>query len=276
MQKIGTRKHITCAAFPHPRTLDALHTRPPAVVPLGVQTERASHEAWSRLVIRKPMAAAVLHTLVARMGDQNAVVVSQKTLAALIGVTDRTIRNAIQVLVAENWVQVVRLNGPGTVSAYVVNSAVAWGQPRDQLHLAAFTAAVIADAADQEAITLEHRDLRKIPMLYPGSASFRLAPAKIHRASPPSREWSRIFRAYRPSWRSAASNDYWRNDAMSLPLPPSSGPCNPMTSWCSSRASPSSRRRKKPPDWWPKAAPPTGAGGLRQQPVSALFQTYRL
>ena len=115
------------------------------------------------------MAAAVLHTLVARMGDQNAVVVSQKTLAALIGVTDRTIRNAIQVLVAENWVQVVRLNGPGTVSAYVVNSAVAWGQPRDQLHLAAFTAAVIADAADQEAITLEHRDLRKIPMLYPGA-----------------------------------------------------------------------------------------------------------
>ena len=76
---------------------------------------------------QKPMAAAVLHTLVARMGDQNAVVVSQKTLAALIGVTDRTIRNAIQVLVAENWVQVVRLNGPGTVSAYVVNSAVAWG-----------------------------------------------------------------------------------------------------------------------------------------------------
>ena len=94
-----------------------------------VQTERASHEAWSRLVIRKPMAAAVLHTLVARMGDQNAVVVSQKTLAALIGVTDRTIRNAIQVLVAENWVQVVRLNGPGTVSAYVVNSAVAGDSP---------------------------------------------------------------------------------------------------------------------------------------------------
>ena len=124
------------------------------------------------------MAAAVLHTLVARMGDQNAVVVSQKTLAALIGVTDRTIRNAIQVLVAENWVQVVRLNGPGTVSAYVVNSAVAWGQPRDQLHLAAFTAAVIADAADQEAITLEHRDLRKIPMLYPGERQLPTGPGE--------------------------------------------------------------------------------------------------
>lgn len=143
-----------------------------------VQTERASHEAWSRLVIRKPVAAAVLHTLVARMGDQNAVVVSQKTLAALIGVTDRTIRNAIQVLVAENWVQVVRLNGPGTVSAYVVNSAVAWGQPRYKLHLAAFTAAVVADAADQEAITLEHRDLRKIPMLYPGERQLPTGPGE--------------------------------------------------------------------------------------------------
>ena len=113
------------------------------------------------------MAAAVLHTLVARMGDQNAVVVSQKTLAALIGVTDRTVRNAIQVLVAENWVQVVRLNGPSTVSAYVVNSAVAWGQPRSapsgRIHSRCHRR-----RHRPEAITLEHRDLRKIPMLYPG------------------------------------------------------------------------------------------------------------
>ena len=74
--------------------------------------------------------------------------------------------------------QVVRLNGPGTVSAYVVNSAVAWGQPRDKLHLAAFTAAVVADAADQEAITLEHRDLRKIPMLYPGERQLPTGPGE--------------------------------------------------------------------------------------------------
>ena len=101
-----------------------------------VQTDRNAHESWARLSIRNPIAGAVLHTLVARMGNQNAVVVSQKTLASLIGVSDRSVRSALQVLSAEHWLQIVRLNGPGTVCAYVVNSAVAWGESRDKLHLA--------------------------------------------------------------------------------------------------------------------------------------------
>ncbi|WP_340070673.1 helix-turn-helix domain-containing protein, partial [Klebsiella pneumoniae] len=93
-------------------------------------------------IARKPRAAMLLHHLVAQMGHQNAVVVSQKTLAKMMGVTDRTVRAAITDLVAERWVSVVKLNGPGTVSAYVVNDRVAWGQPRDQLRLSVFSAAV--------------------------------------------------------------------------------------------------------------------------------------
>ena len=56
----------------------------------------------------------------------------------------------------------------GTVSAYVVNDRVAWGQPRDQLRLSVFSANVVADAEDQDTATLEHSDLRRIPTLYPG------------------------------------------------------------------------------------------------------------
>ena len=129
-----------------------------------VQTERAGHEAWARLGIRSPIASAILHTLVARMGNQNAVVVSQKTLASLIGVTDRSVRSAIQLLTAERWMQVVRLNGPGTVCAYVVNSAVAWGEKREKLSLSVFSANVIADAEDQ--FSVDHADLRQIPTLF--------------------------------------------------------------------------------------------------------------
>ncbi len=132
-----------------------------------VQTERKAHEAWSRLWIKRPTAAALMHLLVAQMQNQNAVVVSQKTLASMLGVTDRTIRTAISQLVEESWIQVVRL-GKGKEAAYVVNDRVAWGQPRDQLRLSVFSATVVADAEDQDPETLAISDLRKIPVIYPG------------------------------------------------------------------------------------------------------------
>lgn len=133
-----------------------------------VQTERQAHEAWARLIGRAPRAAALLHLLVARMGDRNAVVVSQKTLAALLGASRQTVERAVAVLREERWLQVVRLNGPGTVAAYVVNDQVAWGQSRDDLSLSTFSATVIADAADQDEATLERIELRRIPSLFPG------------------------------------------------------------------------------------------------------------
>lgn len=133
-----------------------------------VQTERKAHEAWAGLIARKPTAAMLLHHIVAKMGNQNAVVVSQKTLARLIGRSLRTVQYAVKDLVAERWISVVKLNGPGTVSAYVVNDRVAWGQPRDQLRLSVFSAAVVADFDDQEEAMLGHGNLRRIPVLFPG------------------------------------------------------------------------------------------------------------
>ena len=133
-----------------------------------VQTERKAHEAWARLISRKPRAAELVHHLVANMGNQNAVVVSQKTLARITGRSVETVKRAIRDLVAEQWISVVKLNGPGTVNAYVVNDRVAWGQRRDQLNLSVFSATVVADYADQDGALLGHSDLRRLPTLYPG------------------------------------------------------------------------------------------------------------
>jgi hypothetical protein len=133
-----------------------------------VQTERKAHEAWAGLIARKPRAAELLHHLVANMGHQNAVVVSQKTLGHITGRSVETVKRAIRDLVAERWISVVKLNGPGTVNAYVVNDRVAWGQPRDQLRLSVFSANVIADFSDQDEPMLGHSDLRRIPTLYSG------------------------------------------------------------------------------------------------------------
>lgn len=133
-----------------------------------VQTERKAHEAWANLIGRKPKAAMLLHHLVAQMGHQNAVVISQKTLAKLMSCSTDTVQRSLSVLEAEHWIQIVKMNGPGTVAAYVVNDRVAWGQPRDQLRLSVFSATVVADHADQDTAALEHSDLRRIPTLYPG------------------------------------------------------------------------------------------------------------
>lgn len=133
-----------------------------------VQTERKAHEAWANLIGRKPRAAALLHHLVAQMGHQNAVMVSQKTLAKIMGSSLDTVKRALRDLEAERWIQVVKMNGPGTVAAYVINDRVAWGQSRDQLRLSVFSANVVADAEDQDPLTLEHSDLRRIPTLFPG------------------------------------------------------------------------------------------------------------
>lgn len=143
-----------------------------------VMTERKAHEAWAGLIGRKPRAAELLHILCAHMSHQNAVVVSQKTLAQLTGRSVETVKRAVRDLVAERWISVVKLNGPGTVNAYVVNDRVAWGQPRDQLRLSVFSAAVVADQVDQDEALLGHGDLRRIPTLFPGERQLPSGPGE--------------------------------------------------------------------------------------------------
>lgn len=148
-----------------------------------VQTERAAHEAWSKLTRSNPMASALMHELVASMGSQNAVVVSQKTLAKMLECHVKTVQRAIEHLAAEQWIQIVSMGGSGTVNAYVVNDQVAWGEKRDKMmKISLFSARVIADIDDQSAEQLTLSGLRRIPTLYPGEMQLPSGPG----AEPPS------------------------------------------------------------------------------------------
>lgn len=132
-----------------------------------VQTEQSSHEAWARLTLDKPKAAALLHLFCSRMDrTSNALVASHEILAKLMRCNPRTIRTYIKQLQEGKWIQVVSL-GKGAVNAYVINSMVAWGASRDNLKFANFTAHIIADEADQSEKTLNDQ-LRKIPVLFNG------------------------------------------------------------------------------------------------------------
>lgn len=134
-----------------------------------VQTERAAHEAWAALIARAPKAAQLMHLLTSRIGTNNAVVVSQKDLAALMGVKSvTTVKTALAVLEADRWIEVRQIGKNGTVNAYVINDRVAWSGKRDGIRYSLFSATVIAADEDQpDRAELGHQDpLRKVPSLF--------------------------------------------------------------------------------------------------------------
>lgn len=122
------------------------------------------------LIRTNPRAAEMLHLIVSRIGDHNAVVISQKTLAQMMGVSTRTIRRASKDLVEGNWVELRQLGETGTVNAYVVNDRVAWATHRDGLRYSLFSAAVVVSAEEQpDAADLGAQEpLRALPQLFPG------------------------------------------------------------------------------------------------------------
>ena len=135
-----------------------------------VQTERTAHEAWSALIGRKPKAAQLMHLLVANMGKDGAVVVSQTTLASLMDVSLNTVKRSLTVLSQECWIDVVRVGSErGGVNAYVVNRRVAWADKRENQRYAAFDARILVSEAEQDApISDERSQLRQLPSLSPG------------------------------------------------------------------------------------------------------------
>lgn len=130
-----------------------------------VQTDRTTHEEWARLSIKSPRAAALLHLLVARVGDKNAVVVAQGVLAKLLGVSRRTVIRALEDLAAGNWIEIRQVGELGTFNAYVLNDRVAWHGARDGLRWSLFSANVLVSSEDQpDRDTLgEQAPLRRLP-----------------------------------------------------------------------------------------------------------------
>lgn len=136
-----------------------------------VQTERAAHEAWAALVAKAPKAAQLMHLLTARIGENNAVVISHKTLAQLMKVKSlTTVKTALAVLHDERWIEIRQIGDRGTVNAYVLNDRVAWTGPRDGMRYSLFSATVIVSAdeqPDKESLG-QQAALRSVPGLLPG------------------------------------------------------------------------------------------------------------
>lgn len=136
-----------------------------------VQTERAAHEAWAALVAKAPKAAQLMHILTARVGENNAVVISHKTLASLMKVKSiTTVKTALAVLQEDRWIEIRQIGDRGTVNAYVMNDRVVWNGPRDGMRYSLFSATVVlSDAEQPDRDSLGQQvALRSIPGLLPG------------------------------------------------------------------------------------------------------------
>lgn len=139
-----------------------------------VQTERSAHEAWMNLIAKSPVGAQIMHALTARLGDHNAVVISQVALAKIIGRSERAVRTAISVLKTDNWIEVRQLGNAATVNAYIVNDRVAWTGKRDGIRYSLFSAAVVVseeEQPDRDSLG-QQAELRRIPDLLPGETQF--------------------------------------------------------------------------------------------------------
>lgn len=135
-----------------------------------VQTERAAHEAWALLTRKSALAAQIMHLLVARVGEHNAVVISQGALASLTGASRRGIQKALKVLIDDRWIELRQIGDRGTINAHVINDRVAWSGKRDGIRYSLFSAVVVLSEEEQPDRTCLGRQepLRKVPSIYHG------------------------------------------------------------------------------------------------------------
>ena len=140
----------------------------PAKRPPGtwIHTDREAHEAWA-LLAKKPAASAVMHILCAHLGDHNAVVISQETIAKLCKLSSRSVRRAIMDLIEGNWIEVRQIGATGQTNAYVVNDRVAWHGAREGLRYSLFSATVVVSEEQQpdRAELGRQKPLRRLPRI---------------------------------------------------------------------------------------------------------------
>jgi len=128
-----------------------------------VQLTRGYLKDMRELSRRSPAAHQILWLLTERMNKTNAVVMSQATMASILGYSPSTIKRGVALLKNERWVQTVNI---GTANGYIVNAKVLW-RDHSGKRFASFFAEVVV-SADEQNRPIEEWDnveLRQMPIL---------------------------------------------------------------------------------------------------------------
>ena len=152
-----------------------------------VQTERATHEKWAKLINSHPKAAALMHVIVGNMGRHNALVASIPNLQQMMGCSRNTVIRAVATLRDQNWIEVRQLGAAGTTNVYVVNDRVAWSGSRDGIRYSLFSAAVLVsddEQPDKDELGSQP-PLERVPVMFPGERQLPTGPGLTPPTQPP-------------------------------------------------------------------------------------------
>ena len=118
------------------------------------QVERSALAQLDDLLVSDVQAGRVMLALIRLLEPDSGVVVviSNAALCELLRVSESTIKRALRVLLAGNWIQRLRV---GSAHALAVNTRVAWCGPRGDLSHAVFRAVVVAARSEQDVAALE-------------------------------------------------------------------------------------------------------------------------
>lgn len=98
-------------------------------------------------------------------GSDGVVIVSNKGLQEILGVSESTVARALRTLIKGNWIQRMRVGG---AHAIAVNKSVAWVGTRGKMDRAVFSATVIAVRSEQDDHALSAPLLKQVPMTQEG------------------------------------------------------------------------------------------------------------
>jgi DNA-binding transcriptional regulator YhcF (GntR family) len=128
-----------------------------------VQADLVAHDQMWKLGLKNATALPLLHYMISHMKrGTTGIVASSSVLAEELGVSPRTIQQAIQVLKQFNFVQILKT---GNTNVYVINSQVAWRGNRGARH-ATFNATLRVSEKEQEATVeeLERENANLLPV----------------------------------------------------------------------------------------------------------------
>lgn len=141
------------------------------------QIQLEAVERLQGLMRKHAKAAELMLCLIRHMqpGSGGVVVVSRNTMCELLDTSMPTVERALRVLIAEGWVQRMRV---GSAHALAINDRVAWVGPRGDMQHAVFSATVIASRSEQDAIALSPPPAQRVPIIERGETALPVGPGQ--------------------------------------------------------------------------------------------------
>ena len=151
-----------------------------------VQVPRSSMEALAELMSESASAAKVLLRITAQMGEHNAFVASNASIADMTNLSVPTVKRSLKLLQERRWINILRLGSTQSVRVIIVNDQVAWHGPRKGLRNSLFSATVYVAEGEQDAEEIAgNGELHQMPDIRPGEGQIPSGDGLPPPSSPP-------------------------------------------------------------------------------------------